>query len=942
MAYATLALIQPLDPATGNRVNIYVSSLNDAVDARKVNGLNSVMWEPAITQAPTLSISVWNGDFQNAVSLGSANIPINMTVVKNSFPSVDTYYWEAAPVTIYAEQPGTAWPWTTRFKGIITGYTRKSQVLTITANVDTKALEANVLTAAYAGTGGIEGGADIKNKLKPLIFGWASNVEPVLIDAVNNVYQFCAYGAMEAITTLYERGSAFSAAQADYADYTALVAATIPPGKWGTCLASGLIRLGAPAYGVITGDVKGYKVSTATPRKTGAIINAAVTIAGVSTSFINTSSLTALDTAAAYNVNIVLTDQITLLELAQRMILPLNWQCGVNFDGTLFASQITLTGTPVLSLNAAGTTFPQVQASDELDVTVPYYKTIMAANRSWRVHTADEIATSALLVERGLYNEATTYREGNIVSLQDGSTWVYISTVPAAGNIPPTWPTTSNAFWSNVSPRTGRVTQGGNVPSVANSVLGDTHIGDDGTIYFRINPGGILLGGFAVTLAGFRPQLAWTTAPSQPIRDTIAQANAAAASAAAANTELSNIASDNLITKGEKPAVILDYTTIINEQAGIDAQATALSITTEKTAYDSAITALTAYLATLTTPVAWNNTGGDTTIVGTTFRTNFAAVYTARQTLLNKIDAIASTKSTWGGISGLVADATDLGNLATQDAVDPATSQVLMKGSVTPTVMDIGFTYTSTTSQIVISWTAFTIYRADGTTVSVSSGSQTITGLAASTSYKFFPYMVDSGGTSGSVSWVSGSVGASWQGSPAIAGVIGAAGGITATVTMNAQGNVPLGSFVASTPSSGSGGGGGGGFNCLHPSMMVGNILAGHLDQYSLVPAPEGLVRVQSVTRLACSKWIALWSGDIEVARVTPEHIFYRAGSRIPIKAIDVSLGDMLAAQGDHVGITRLELDENVEMLVGIDVGGDHLHYAGPMNLLCHNGNAKP
>jgi hypothetical protein len=437
MAYATLALIQPLDPATGNRVSIYVSSINDAATGRLVNGLNGNVWVPAITQAPTVSISVWNGDFQNSVSLGSASLPINMQAVKDVFPSADTYYWETAPVTIYAEQPGTAWPWTQRFKGLVTGYGRKAQVLTLTAQVDTKALEANVLTQAYAGTGGIEGDSSLKNKLKPLIFGWASNVEPILIDTVNNVYQFCAYGAIEGVTTLYERGSDFGASVGDFANYTALVAATIPPGKWGTCLASGLIRLGAPAYGVITGDVKGYKVSTATPRRTGAIINAAATIAGVSSTFINTSSLTALDTAVAYNVNIVLTEQTTLLELAQRMALPCLWQCGVNLDGTLFVSQITLSGSPVLSLDGAGKTFPQVVASDELDVTVPYYKTILGANRSWRVHSADEIAFSSKFVELGLYSGSTTYREGNVVSLPDGSRYLYINATATSGNSPP-------------------------------------------------------------------------------------------------------------------------------------------------------------------------------------------------------------------------------------------------------------------------------------------------------------------------------------------------------------------------------------------------------------------------------------------------------------------------------------------------------------------------
>jgi hypothetical protein len=106
---------------------------------------------------------------------------------------------------------------------------------------------------------------------------------------------------------------------------------------------------------------------------------------------------------------------------------------------------------------------------------------------------------------------------------------------------------------------------------------------------------------------------------------------------------LADIASDNVLTPGEKPTIITDYGVITAEQAGIDAQATAYAITTQKTAYDNAVTALTTHLGTLTTPVAWNNLSGNTDIVGTTFRSKFTDVYTTRQTLLNAISAKAKT-----------------------------------------------------------------------------------------------------------------------------------------------------------------------------------------------------------------------------------------------------------------------------------------------------------
>ena len=130
---------------------------------------------------------------------------------------------------------------------------------------------------------------------------------------------------------------------------------------------------------------------------------------------------------------------------------------------------------------------------------------------------------------------------------------------------------------------------------------------------------------------------------------TTAAANAQAA-ADSANATLASIASDNILSANEKPPVMRDYAVITGEQAGIDAQASAYSVTTEKTAYDNAVSALTTYLGTIP---GWNVLpGSDVAIVGPTFRQKFQDVYTSRQDLLNKIAAAAGTLANWSGVSG--------------------------------------------------------------------------------------------------------------------------------------------------------------------------------------------------------------------------------------------------------------------------------------------------
>jgi hypothetical protein len=135
---------------------------------------------------------------------------------------------------------------------------------------------------------------------------------------------------------------------------------------------------------------------------------------------------------------------------------------------------------------------------------------------------------------------------------------------------------------------------------------------------------------------------------------------------------------------------------------------------------------------------------------------------------------------------------------------DPSdTGQVLPKGS-TPYSITNGFTYTATTTSITISWSGLVVYRSDGTTTSITNGSQTITSLSPTTSYYFYPFVNDlAGGTT--VSWVAGGVG-----TPAYAQVNTA---ITLVQSQNLQSRIALsaGGMVCTTPTSGSSGGSGGG-----------------------------------------------------------------------------------------------------------------------------------
>lgn len=128
----------------------------------------------------------------------------------------------------------------------------------------------------------------------------------------------------------------------------------------------------------------------------------------------------------------------------------------------------------------------------------------------------------------------------------------------------------------------------------------------------------------------------------------------------------------------------------------------------------------------------------------------------------------------------------------TANQIDPTKSGVLMKGSLPP-MYSGAFTYTSTTTSITVSWNNLVIYRADGTTTNVGSGSQAVTGLVAGETYNFLAYWNES---TASLVWISSSnlanplqtiVGVNFQNSGSNSGYVSTANSITLSASYSVE-----------------------------------------------------------------------------------------------------------------------------------------------------------
>ena len=150
------------------------------------------------------------------------------------------------------------------FGGVALPWLVEEEAVTIPLADPAAWLDRPVQDATYVGTGGLEGGADLAGKPKPMTRGGTlaapvCDVPLVLVDAAALIYQWT--DGPGAVQTLYEGGQGGFTYDGDVAD---LYAAGSPaPGHYRTNRARGLLRLGSKPVYTLSADVTGAFPSAA-------------------------------------------------------------------------------------------------------------------------------------------------------------------------------------------------------------------------------------------------------------------------------------------------------------------------------------------------------------------------------------------------------------------------------------------------------------------------------------------------------------------------------------------------------------------------------------------------------------------------------------------------------------------------------------------------------
>jgi hypothetical protein len=288
------------------------------------------------------------------------------------------------------------------------------------------------LTTTYAGNNslpnGLEGTADdLKGKVKPKTYGKVFNVSPPCVNTSKLTYQV-NQGAVASIDAVYDNGVALTPGT-NHADSATLQAATVSASTFDTCLAEGYFRLGTSPVGEITADVT--QGAAASNRTVAQIIKQLALDAGVASGDINSSDVTALDTANSNVVGIWLDDGSTTFSAAMDQIAAsIGAWYGFDTSGDLRMGQLTApSGSPVTTLYDFDI-YDNIERRAARDSGIPIWKLTINHSKIWTVQPSG-IATSVTAVRRAYLSEQ--YRSSVSTDSSVKTQWMLAGSMEVSG-----------------------------------------------------------------------------------------------------------------------------------------------------------------------------------------------------------------------------------------------------------------------------------------------------------------------------------------------------------------------------------------------------------------------------------------------------------------------------------------------------------------------------
>ncbi len=383
----------PIDTITGNAVTVRLSTAFSQDSSVLVDGKR---WEPCIIDGPVFKYGVFADGKPTDFSADYGAISF---VLDDDFANIPwtALAWDGCFASVWVGELGADFSSYRRiFSGQCGAIVRDARgSAKVSLNGAETQITGNLLSQAYAGTGGIEGPAELTGTLKPVTFGFAENVEAVLIDRIYWVYQVHG-GAIQNITAQYANAIDQGASVADYSSYAALSAATLAPGTWATCNAQGLFRLASEPSNKITVDVRGAMDGSTYAGTVGTIVTALLRGAGLIDASIDLPALAGLTDGWSYHVK----EQVSVGDVVRKAVFEAGCYIFPDSTGKFRVGKFQSTKTPtILYGDRSGDPSVRPDTIEQISAASPAYRVKIGYRPCWSTHSATDISPAILDAE---------------------------------------------------------------------------------------------------------------------------------------------------------------------------------------------------------------------------------------------------------------------------------------------------------------------------------------------------------------------------------------------------------------------------------------------------------------------------------------------------------------------------------------------------------------
>lgn len=405
----SLAFGQLMLKSKGGESGIYLSDHHFITEPD--DPLPNQYYEPVVDNPIQYDMSLIRG---NEVGVNSPTYgAIEITNGDGELDQLIHMSWKGRRIVVKAGVDGYQYgDYATVFDGLCNAIEFDDSSIMLTVSDKGLLLDKQIITPNYSGLGGLEGGDDLAGRMKPLVFGQCFNIEPVLLDASNLIYQVHA-GSIEAFDAVFDSGVALTF-DADYADINAV---TPGAGTFATCKAKGVIKLGSTPLGRITANVRGDNMGGYVSKAGSICMRMAMTLYD-NESFLldmfDTEAWAAVDSAVPGAAGLYITDRQTMRQLFDALLNPCVAYWFFDRFGLLSAAIVDTVGVPTIDV---GQVDLDGRGIEMVDAVPPAWRISVGYAPVWTVQAEDELAGAATDAQRSFVGNAyrlTTYENRQI------------------------------------------------------------------------------------------------------------------------------------------------------------------------------------------------------------------------------------------------------------------------------------------------------------------------------------------------------------------------------------------------------------------------------------------------------------------------------------------------------------------------------------------------